>query len=160
MTDLANLNTFRVMNGKTPLKSWKASKAALADAYHKEVLALKAKQDFEATPDELAQQTVRPVHDEEADTLVRENELTEQEEINEIATIIKKNRKTARQGKSQVEAKEPFILADVARKLGIDPKQARAKARKHLIDINVGKPGWAFKAADYDKVVEVLKKGR
>jgi hypothetical protein len=52
---------------------------------------------------------------------------------------------------------EPFELANVARALGIDPKLARVKARRHLKHLQIHPDAWTFKAKDYDAVVAILK---
>lgn len=64
--NLETLNAARIAKGKKPLKAWKASKLALAQAIIDETMVANIVADpmaaFEATPDELAAQALRPTH--------------------------------------------------------------------------------------------------
>jgi hypothetical protein len=71
--------------------------------------------------------------------------------------------KKAKASKAQPKAKkastgEFIALADIARTLGIEPKVARAKARRHdeIAKLAQG-DAWAFKPADVAKVKAFLK---
>lgn len=60
-------------------------------------------------------------------------------------------------GEKKERAEGTFALADLAREMDIEPKVARAKARrnKQLAALAVG-DGWSFRDADKERVVTLL----
>lgn len=161
---LVELNAARAANGKAPLKSWKASKQALADAWAKE---RHAAGNFEMSTEELAAQADRPKHEEEAPKLQYAEPIVGYKKpstrLKEEAAMHADPRPTKeimaeRKAKASVSnpSQDPFNLADVARYLKIDPKAARIKARRHLRHLQINKTEWTFKAKDYNAVVSIL----
>lgn len=125
------LNDLRVSNGKTPLKAWKESKAKLADAIAKEQVALEAKgmpsfTDIETGLDAL--------------------------NMSKAKAAVKKMYAPK---KSATEKAASNSIANLARTLHIDPKQARAKVRRHHPDFIAADR--TYLPADEQKVIDFLK---
>lgn len=75
----------------------------------------------------------------------------------------KTNTKTVAAKKTTDAAPKTFTLADLSRKMGIDPKIARAKARRHEPKFKKlrakGEDGWVFPNTNRNAVSELLKAG-
>lgn len=67
----------------------------------------------------------------------------------------KKPVKAAKKAKAAPATGDSFTLADLARDLKINPKVARAKARRHKLKADAD--GWTFNAARRDEVTSILK---
>ena len=115
---LAILNELRIRNGKTELKSWKESKAKLAERIEIE----------KAIADASAQ----------AERVARVEASAKNKPINILVkkTIEKNKAKIAKA--PQVSAKQEEAakvnVAAIAKEFGINPKVARAKLRKAKVD--------------------------
>lgn len=111
---LVELNARRVASNMKPLKAWKESKAKLADAIAKLPAAF-----TEATPNELAAQTVRPVDHVEPTILSKPKK-------GEAKLSDKLNKQKRSMIDSSVKG-NPFT--EMLRASGVNPKVARAKLR-------------------------------
>ena len=127
MSTLTELNTLRVAAGMKPLKAWKESKAKLDAAVKK-----------------LA-----------ADGDVAE-EINQLNDAAEKSAATKSSKKTSKTTSAKPAAKkattEGVKVSTIAEELGIDPKVARAKLRRHFGDTPKSGGGqWVFTK---DKVAE------
>ena len=113
---LAILNELRIRNGKTELKSWKESKAKLAERIEIE----------KAIADASAQ----------AERVARVEASAKNKPINILVkkTIEKNKAKLAKTPQVSAKTVNKVNVAQIAKELGINPKVARAKLRKAKVD--------------------------
>lgn len=167
---LARLNALRADLGKPALKAWKESRAKLEGEIASYVKQAEAKLEADVKAKEAAADTKTPA-DLKQHPLVKEREL-EGERIDNSPTgrkaptkkqakVNEKAKAAAEQRKAKADSKDMISLADLARELSINPKVARAKARRHskvLASLKVaGAEGWEFPASAKAAVVKVLK---
>lgn len=155
MTDLSTLNTYRVLDGKSPLKSWKESKSKLNDlvaAYANTYGALPA-----VTECAITDPVLNRIHAHAAHI----DAITDHRLANPTSIIITPTPDDApiaaptsipdvtppRSSPAKQKARPAAVsttsiaLADIARELNIDPKIARAKMRRVEVpaDYTIGK---------------------
>lgn len=176
---LNELNTLRAARNQAPLKSWKGSTAALDQtitAYKtKKVEPAVAEGAYANERQAEASTGLKGTHQKKRDAIakanVRHDSLDDRAAAADKANAPKpekgsmaqhaKNKKdikqAARAGKKQATS-NLVSLADIAREIGIEPKLARAKARRsdELTKMAKG-DSWAFAPADVKKVKELLK---
>jgi hypothetical protein len=157
---LAELNTLRAARNQPPLKSWKGSTAALDQtlvAYKTRKVDPAVAEGAYPTAKQAEHATGLKGTDAKArDAIAKAN-------TPKVSKTLKAMEKTREQKAAKTAAKtkpasDLVSLADIARELKIEPKLARAKARRS-VDIQKLAQGdsWSFKPADAAKVKALLK---
>lgn len=156
---LAELNTLRAARNQAPLKSWKGSTAALDQT----IIAYKTKK-VEPAVAEGAYPNARVAEhatgikgkDEKKREAIRAANVPATSTKEKVMTTKKTPAKTTKPAAKKTS--DLVSLADIAREMKIEPKLARAKARRST-DISKLAQGdaWAFKPADVAKVKKLLK---
>lgn len=149
MSTLNELNALRTAAGMKPLKSWKESKAKLDAA--------------------VAKLTKKPTKDEFFEGLEQQRDalVKKQDEASAKTKVATKTAKVAakepaksKPAAAKKEASTGTTISTIAKKLGIDPKVARAKLRRAFGDADgSGKEGsrWEFTAKRVAEIEEILK---
>lgn len=125
MTDLATLNKLRLANGKSELKSWKESKARLAERIEAEKAIADSNKQAERLARVEASAKNKPINIKaklEAEKAAAVKKVTE----DCVARATKRKEKRI--------ATDKINVSKIATELGINPKVARAKLRKANVD--------------------------
>lgn len=182
---LAELNELRVKNNLKPLKSWKSSKDALTQAIakltpidqhpmFKDTVIPKpeppAPKDVIRYPAKLARGTETESHCRKAVADARRFKKRDRDAeklSTKPARVVDKHHNLQQRPKEKPKAAQPvkstgdtFTLADLAREMGVDPKKARAKARRipdEVEKLQKGQTtGWNFPASARKRMMEVI----
>lgn len=158
---LEQLNSMRADRDQLPLKSWKGSRAALEEtitAYktHKVAPAV-AEGAYPTATQAEASTGINGTHEKKREAIRKANVPADETSTKESA-MPAKSKKTNKPTKSTKPASDLVSLADIARELKIEPKLARAKARRsdEITKLAQG-DSWAFKPADAATVKKILK---
>lgn len=137
MTAFEILNAYRVNAGQKPLKAWKESKEKLANAIAK---ARAAAPDFDPR-----------VGDAKARLIAAQIE--QGTDLPDMGEYVPGHSGPAKKEIAKANG-ATITLAEVARELGMNPKVARAKARRKNFDDG---QGWTFPASRKDDIIAFLK---
>lgn len=157
-TMLVELNTLRAARGQSSLKSWKGSTAALEQTIN----AYKVKKVEPAVAEGAYPNAKVAEHstelkgtDAKARDVIKKANTPKPEKAAKPAKVAKAKPAKAKAAKP---TSDHVSLADIARELGIEPKLARAKARRsdEITKLATGDT-WAFKPADVAAVKKLLK---
>jgi len=154
---LRRLNSLRADVGKSPLKSWSASKSKLIRALEE------TKREAEAKLQERIDRLERSSGNLENHPLVKEERAREAAKGKKGKTIKEKAIDHARDARAARENRaiiETFTLAELAKELDIDPKKARARARKNAVVLSnyrAGDDGWVFKSSHRAAVTKIIR---
>lgn len=152
---LAELNGLRVARNQPALKSWKGSRAALEQtitAYKtRKVEPAIAEGAYDTKTKAEASTELKGVHAKKREAIRKANEP-------KAAAPKTMEAKTSKPAAKAKPASDLVSLADIARELKIEPKLARAKARRNdeLKKLAQG-DAWSFKPADVAAVKKILK---
>lgn len=160
---LAELNTMRAERNQPALKSWKGSTAALEQTIN----AYKVKKVEPAVAEGAYPNAKVAEHSTELkgtdakarDAIKKANTPKADGPFKRAAPTQAKAKATKpAKAKATKPASDNVSLADIARELGIEPKLARAKARRsdEITKLATGDT-WAFKPADVVQVKKLLK---
>lgn len=160
---LGRLNSLRADCGQPPLKSWKASRANLDTALTAAKVAAEAALEKKIADAEV---TVIPAH--AAKGVKAPRSTSKRVKVAPITTgLADTGEKPAKQPKAAKASKarkstpstDSFTLADLARELGINPKVARAKARRHSKELDAMRSGdsWDFANSHKAAVSKIIK---
>lgn len=155
---LARYNSLRADVGKTPLKAWKLSRTNLEQAIENILPLVQAEFDrkvAEAEAVDTPAPEIKAEHDGEANHF----KLNDAGQKAVKAAREKKVKGKTKSAKARVG--DIFSLADLARELKINPKVARAKARRHEKDLKPFTAGndnrWEFLMSEKAGVTSIIK---
>lgn len=159
---LAILNALRDARQQPPLKSWKGSTKALDDTIEQYRIHKVAPAVAEGAYDNsrvAEHATGLKGTDEKKREAIRKANVPADSTSTKETTMSKPTKKVATQEKRNAASDKGLVsLADIARELKIEPKLARAKARRSTEITNLAQgDAWAFKPADAAKVKKILK---